>query len=158
MRTLAALTLLAGSAAAAAPVPKHLMKPPETAQAKLQGEWNVEAIRLGELDILAALGRQSGMSFEFRDDALIAVTNTGDTVKTTTATVTWGTDGQIRATNQQTADGTGKLIDGPQDSALGYALDGDKLLLATRSDWRQAADPLRPGPNDMVFTLTRAKK
>ncbi len=158
-----AVVTLAGPATAA-PVPKHLMKEPESDKAKLQGKWKVQSIQMGGKNVLADLnqnGLNIDMEIEFQGDKFIATINLTGTVQKITATVKYGTNGmkQLTTTESQAVDGAGKPVNtGSRDASLGYAFDGDQLLLAADTDGKKATNPLKPGPNDQVMVLTRVKK
>lgn len=154
----AAVVTLVGPAAAA-PVPKHLMKEAEGGdKAKLQGKWRVQSITFGGRNAEEPL-RGSEMVIEFRGDKLIATT-TGATNRSTTGTVEFGANGTKRFTTVETttADGGGAPRT-EQDEAFGFAFDGDKLLLGVSpgAGGKEAPDPLKPGPGDGVIVLVRVK-
>jgi uncharacterized protein (TIGR03067 family) len=159
--TIAALALVGLPGAAAAPVPKHLQKAPAADTGKLQGKWKVEALQLGGKDVLGA-GQNFDIVVEFRGDALAVAADIGGGAQKTTATVKHNPAGAKRFTNtdERTVDRNGKPINsgaGP-DLTFGYTFDGDKLVLAVGvGDAKPAADPLKPGPNDIVIVLVRAK-
>lgn len=150
----------------AAPVPKHLMKEPETDKAKLQGKWKVQSLLMGGKDLFVGPG-QVGLAFdivmEFQGDQMVVTANIGGTTQKTTATLKYGSDGkrQFEATEQQTVDGQGKPInigaDGNRGGSTGYAFDGEKLLLGSSSNGKAGIDPLKPGKDDIVLVLVRAK-
>lgn len=147
--------------AAPAPVPKHLQKTPENEKAKLQGKWKVEAMRLGGKDIADGLGANFEMTIEFSGDNLIATANIGGTAQKTTATVKHdATAGAKRFTTIKTTtvtlDGKGKPKT-EKDELFAYAFEGDKLVLAAADGGKGTPDPLKPGPNDIVLVLVRAK-
>jgi uncharacterized protein (TIGR03067 family) len=144
----------------AAPVPKHLMKEAEGEKAKLQGKWKVEAMRLGGKDLAA--GANFDMTIEFRGDTLTATSNIAGTARKTTATLKH--DAAAGAKRFTTVETTTTPLDGKgapmneKDESFGYALDGDKLLLgAAGGGSKEAPDPLKPGPNDVVLVLVRVK-
>ena len=61
----AALAAAFGSVGhAAAPVPKHLMKEPESDKAKLRGPWKVESMRMGNQELLNLIGQNFEMIIE----------------------------------------------------------------------------------------------
>jgi|GEM_PF-3818212 len=156
-----------GQRGIAAPVPKHLMKTPETDKAKFQGKWKVQSVLMGGKDILVGLGQGGGlgldMIFEFQGDQLIATTNIGGTTQKTTTTLKFGANGkrELVSTESHTVDGNGKPINaGPDEQkggSTGYAFDGEKLLLGASSNGQTAVDPLKPGKDDIVIVLVRAK-
>jgi uncharacterized protein (TIGR03067 family) len=149
-----------GSLTGAAPVPKHLMKEPESDKAKLQGKWKVESLTMGGKDVLGALGQNFDIVIEFQGDQFIATSNIGDTTHKTTSTLKYGASGtrQLTTTNTQMATNNGQPMNHEKDETIGYAFDGDKLLLgSTGAGGRGAVDPLKPGQNDLVIVLVRVK-
>jgi uncharacterized protein (TIGR03067 family) len=152
----AAVVSSSGPGVAAAPVPKHLMKEPEGEQAKFEGKWKVVSIRAAGEELVTGAATLD-IEMEFRGDRLTATVRTGGKVSlTSTATVKYATGGerQIRTTDERAVDGDGKPIDNDtgKDEPLGYAFDGEKLLIAEK------VDPLKAGPNDTVVVLTRVKE
>ncbi len=142
---------------AAAPVPKHLMKEPDSDKAKLRGPWKVQGLRHGGHDLLAAIGKFE-MVMEFDGDLCTTTITAGGSPPRATMTVTYDTaKRQLRSTNVRSFDADGKPAGEQPDQVSGYALDGDKLTLTTASG-RTPGDPLKPGPDDIVITLTRVKK
>ncbi|MCI0703086.1 MAG: hypothetical protein L0241_18570 [Planctomycetia bacterium] len=161
MRTLAlalfavGVTLVAsvGAMVAAAPVPKHLMKAPPS---DLDGKWQFESMRRGAKPFDVPPGAQT---LEFRKDVLITVYHSGaENQVISTAVLTHDpTKKRFSATRHQ--DINGRIVN--PDVTYGYAIDGDKLILATSQGPNLAfgaADPLKPGENDVVVVLTRVKK
>ena len=151
-----AAVVFSSGVAAKAPVPKQQV---EGDRAKLQGKWKVETLKVGGQDVLAGLGPNFNMVVEFQGDRFAATANIGDTVQKTTAKVKYGTGDakQITTTEMQTVDADGKPIDAQKEEAFGYTFDGDKLLLASGVG-KRAADPLKPGPEDVVIVLARVKQ
>jgi uncharacterized protein (TIGR03067 family) len=147
--------------AGAAPVPKHLMKEPESEKAKLQGKWRVESLRVGGKDG-NDLGQGLDMVIEFRGDTLTATTTGPNRNRTTTATVKHDATAGAKCfatVNTVTVDHDGKSAPTEEkNEGFAYAFDGDKLLLAVQIGSKERADPLKPGPNDLVITLTRVKE
>lgn len=146
----------------AAPVPKHLMgKEAESGdKTKLQGKWKLESMKMGGKDALPA-GINIDMLLEIKDDQFSMKMNVAGMDMTGTATMTYSTDGkrEFKTTNMRISGPDGKQIDSPQkEQSMGFAFDGDKLLIgSTNGPDGKAVDPLKPGPNDMVMTLTRVK-
>jgi uncharacterized protein (TIGR03067 family) len=144
---------------AAAPVPKEVAKEADGDKAKFQGKWKVEALHMGGKDIMALIGQNFEMVVEFRGDQFTASANIGGMVQRTTATVKYGTPQarQLTTSNAKTLDADGRPIEHNQkNDALGYAFDGEKLLLGA-SNSGKAIDPLKPGESDIVIVLTRVK-
>ena len=149
---------LFASAALAAPIPKQRTKEWEDDKAKLQGKWKVESWERGGQSVLAGAGAAQqidiDMELEFSGDTLTTTVKTGKTVQAFTVAVVYDADRRIRKINPQSTD---KPNGGPKEPLLGYSLDGDKLLIASNGAG-QATNPLKPGPDDTVVTLTRVKK
>jgi uncharacterized protein (TIGR03067 family) len=149
-----------GANAAAAPVPKHLLKGANTEQARLQGRWKLQSVQYGGNTVGSTQGIE--MTIEIR----------GDTVTTTSKWMT------TRATMKlDKLDGVLRLAlinnkaievhqQGPtfvDNGQYGYTLDGDKLTLATNmivgTTRSTAADPTKPaGDNTVLTVLTRIKE
>jgi uncharacterized protein (TIGR03067 family) len=148
-----------GGRVAAAPVPKHLMKAADGDKAKLQGKWKVKSVQMGGKNILGGLGQNFDMVFEFEGDQIIATANIAGMVQKTTATVKYDTKGTLKTADMRTVDGNGKPVNTGKDEPAYYAFEGDKLLIAGAAPGgKGVVDPLKPGPNDVVFVLVRVKK
>ena len=157
-----AAVVCSGGAGAAAPVPKHLMgKVVENGdKAKLQGKWKLESMKVGGKDALpAAVGIH--IDIEIKDDRFTMKVIVAGMEHNGTATLTYGTGGvrEFKTTNMQMTGPDGRPVNngGPKEQLMGYALDGDKLLLASDAGGKTAADPLKPGANDTVMVLVRVK-
>ncbi len=165
MRVLAFAAALVASAgpAAAAPVPKHLMKEPEGDQGKLQGKWKLQSLRMGGMDVGGDLAKSIDLVMEFRGDKLVVTANVpgqGGAMKST-GTVKFDPKAKtITATQMEAVGPDGKPVNksGPATQAMGYVLDGDKLTFASSTGGDRAADPAKPGPNTIVMTFTRLKE
>ena len=67
---------------------------------------------------------------------------------------------QIKITDTHTVDGDGKPVNtsnGQDGGEVGYAFEGEKLLLGSAGNGKGAVDPLNPGPTDIVIVLVRVK-
>src|SRR5437763_62584 len=118
-----------GKPAAAAPVPKHLMKEPETDKAKLQGKWKLQSLKLGEMELGPDLIGTLEMVFELRGDTLTATVNAAGTVQKSTATVKYPAAGgtgpkRISMTDAKTVDQNGKAVNngGKKDDSFTYTI------------------------------------
>lgn len=150
-----------GQPAGGAPVPKHLAKKADGDKAKLQGKWRVESLKMGDQDILGLIGREGfEMIIEFQGDQFLATANIQNSSQKSTAAVKYDpAKKQLSMTNPQTVGADGKPINaGQKDATMGYAFDGDKLLIATSPGGTGAADPLKPGKSDIVMVLGRVKE
>ena len=157
----AALMASAGSPVAAAPVPKHLMKEPESDQGKFQGKWKLQGLKMGGMDLGNNVPQTLNMLMELRGDKLIVSVNLPGQAMKSTATVKFDSKAKrISATQVEVVDGDGKPVNnpGPTTQAMGYALDGDKLVFASDQTGAAAADPTKPGANTVVMTFTRVKE
>ena len=148
--------------ATAAPVPKHLAKEAEGGdKAKLQGKWKLESMKMGDKNGLPD-GITLEMTLEIKDDKFTMQMNVAGMSMTGTATLAYGKDGKreltmtdMKVTN---ADGTPAPTTGTKEQSIGFEFDGEKLLMGSTSGGdSKAIDPLKPGANDMVMTLTRIK-
>jgi uncharacterized protein (TIGR03067 family) len=148
---LAALVAHAGPLAGA-PAPKQ---PAQAAPAGLEGQWSLESLTRGGKPFRAPPG---SMIMEFQDKTLtIVVWQGGKDVTSTAPLALDAANKQFAASQHRTADGQ---LAHP-DMNYGYAIDGDRLTLATTQLPNLAfvaADPLNPGTMDVVIVLTRVKK
>jgi hypothetical protein len=143
----------------AAPVPPAA-KGAEDDKAKLQGKWKVESARKGGEAVRGGFGSDVHVEYEFGGERFTRVAIVAGAVLKTTATATYGPEGrQVKTAGVKLVGPDGKPIDtgAPKDAAFGYAFAGDKLLLTTRAGDKPAADPLKPGPDDIVYVLVRTK-
>jgi uncharacterized protein (TIGR03067 family) len=148
--------LIAG-AAAAAPVPKHLMKPKDDSeQGKLQGKWRLTAIKIGGMELGGGVAAGISLTVEFRGEKAGGQRMTAK-IK---LDVVNGVKRCITCEGQK-LDPQGKPAGEEKDQAFGYKLEGDQMTWAI--DQRgmgqgPLVDPANPGPNAAVFVFTRMKE
>ncbi len=154
---LAAGLVSAPGVGTAAPVPKHLLKEPQSDRARLQGKWKVEALKVDG----KVRQNPAAMTVEFHGDEYVATT--GATGRKTVAAVKYGIGGtrEVHLTGTKLLGPNGGAVGkgATRDRAYGYAFDEDKLLLAygTRAN-APAPDPLKRDPEAgsvVVMELTR---
>jgi uncharacterized protein (TIGR03067 family) len=157
--------VVSGGPAVAAPVPKHLMKEAEGDLVKLQGKWKIQSLKMGEMDLGGDVIKSLDMVLEFRGDAVSMTMNAPGSTQKMTATVKLDANARrMTMTNVKTVGGNGQPVQnaGTKENEAGYAIDGDKLLIAAGQSGPDggatAADPKKPGPNTIVLTFARVKE
>ena len=136
------------------------MKEPASDKAKLQGKWKVQSLLMGGKDMLGPLGQQFDMTFEFNGETVVARVN-GGTVQKSASAVKYGSRAarqiKITDTHRRWRRQAGEASNGQDGGEVGYAFEGEKLLLGSAGNGKGAVDPLNPGPTDIVIVLVRVK-
>lgn len=148
--SLAGVIAAVATPARAAPVPKHLMKPTDPDEEKIQGQWQIESIRLGKDQNLQLPG---GMTFEIRGTKMTATTPEGINAATFKINVVNGLK-RFSTTNVMQDDGKGNITR-QEDQSFGYRVDENKFTLAMTIKDRKAVDPDKAKEGDIVVVMTR---